>query len=71
MHKKTATAVCVTATRQEDKHNLDKICDSVKANYNDRFDEIRRHWGGGIMGVKSQAKVAKIEKARAKELRVA
>ena len=30
------------------------------------------HWGGGgVMGVKSQAKTAKIEKARAKELRVA
>ncbi len=71
VHKKTATAVCLTATRQEDKHNLDKLCDSVKSNYNDRFDEIRRHWGGGIMGCKSQAKVAKIEKARAKELRVA
>merc|ERR1712065_133573 len=50
VHKKTATAVCLTATRQEDKHNLDKLCDSVKSNYNDRFDEIRRHWGGGIMG---------------------
>lgn len=71
MHKKTATAVCMTATRQEDKHNLDKICESVKANYNDRFDEIRRHWGGGIMGCKSQAKIAKLEKAKAKELRVA
>ena len=30
--------------------------------------QIRRHWGGGIMGNKSQAKVAKIEKIRAREL---
>merc|ERR1712071_534409 len=70
VHKKTATAVCVTATRQEDKHSLEKVAESVKTNYNERFDEIRRHWGGGVMGNKSQAKVAKIEKAKAKELRV-
>ena len=71
VHKKTATAVCLTATRQEDKHNLEKICDSVKTNYNERIDEIRRSWGGGIMGNKSQAKVMKLEKAKAKELRMA
>ncbi|XP_065068387.1 large ribosomal subunit protein eL8-like [Rhopilema esculentum] len=71
VHKKTATAVCMTATRQEDKHNMEKICDSVKSNYNDRVEEIRRHWGGGIMGCKSQAKIMKLEKAKAKELRVA
>jgi len=34
------------------------------------MDEIRRHWGGGVMGGKSQAKVAKLEKVKAKELRV-
>ena len=60
----------MTATRQEDKHNLDKLCESVKSNYNDRFDEIRRHWGGGVMGAKSQAKVIKLEKTKAKELRL-
>ena len=71
VHKKTATAVCLTATRQEDKNNMEKICESVKSNYNERVDEIRRSWGGGIMGNKSQAKVMKVEKAKAKELRIA
>merc|ERR1711993_113133 len=71
VHKKTATAVCLTATKQEDRHNMEKICESVKSNYNDRVDEIRRHWGGGILGNKSQAKVMKLEKAKAKELRKA
>merc|ERR1712001_231702 len=69
VHKKTATAVAVTSVRQEDKHSLEKISEAVRTNYNERFDEIRRHWGGGVMGNKSQAKVAKIEKAKAKELR--
>ena len=30
--------------------------------------QIRKHWGGGIMGSKSQARVAKREKARQREL---
>lgn len=70
VHKKTATAVALTSVKPEDKHSLEKISESVKTNYNERFDEIRKHWGGGIMGNKSQAKIAKIEKAKAKELRV-
>merc|ERR1712157_397871 len=69
VHKKTATAVALTSVKPEDKHSLEKIAESVKTNYNERFDEIRRHWGGGVMGNKSQAKIAKIEKAKAKELR--
>lgn len=30
--------------------------------------KLRRHWGGGQMGSKSQARIAKLEKAKAKEL---
>merc|ERR1712176_333096 len=70
VHKKTATAVALTSVKPDDRHSLEKISESVKTNYNERFDEIRRHWGGGVMGNKSQAKIAKIEKAKAKELRV-
>ena len=51
-----------------DKLNLSKLVEAVKNNYNDRFDEIRRHWGGGLLGPKSSARIAKIEKAKAKEL---
>lgn len=30
--------------------------------------QIRRHWGGGQMGNKSQARINKLEKAKAREL---
>lgn len=57
--------VCV---HSEDKSSFGNLVEAVKTNYNERFDEIRRKWGGGIMGVKTQATKAKLEKLRLKEL---
>ncbi|KAM9307089.1 large ribosomal subunit protein eL8 [Pholidichthys leucotaenia] len=57
-----------TLPRSEDKGALAKLVEAIKTNYNDRYEEIRRHWGGGIMGPKSTARISKLEKAKAKEL---
>eukprot|EP00413_Alexandrium_margalefii_P045495 CAMPEP_0204587274 /NCGR_PEP_ID=MMETSP0661-20131031/47959_1 /ASSEMBLY_ACC=CAM_ASM_000606 /TAXON_ID=109239 /ORGANISM="Alexandrium margalefi, Strain AMGDE01CS-322" /LENGTH=262 /DNA_ID=CAMNT_0051596977 /DNA_START=8 /DNA_END=796 /DNA_ORIENTATION=+ len=67
VHQKTATVVCLTEVKAEDKPKLVTLCENIKANYNDKFDETRRKWGGGVLGNKSQAKVAKFEKLKAKE----
>merc|ERR1711893_368947 len=68
VRRKTASCLAFTAVNQEDRSGLNKLLDAVKTNYNERVDEIRRHWGGGIMGAKSQARIAKLEKAKAREL---
>jgi len=68
VHRKTCSILALSTVNPEDKPALAKVVDAVKTNYNDRYDEIRRHWGGGILGAKSQSRLQKLERARAKEL---
>jgi len=67
VHKKTATALAITSVKPEDNGAFAKLLDGVKANFNDRFDETRRQWGGGIMGLKSNNAQDKKAKALARE----
>merc|ERR1711931_471373 len=69
VRRKTCAAVCVDKVNPEDRSALSKLVETCKNNYNERGDEIRRHWGGGILGAKSQARIAKLEKAKAKEIK--
>jgi len=66
VHKKTASCVALTSVRQEDKGEMDVLCNNFRAQFNDNT-EVRRKWGGGIMGLKSQRVMARREKAIALE----
>jgi large subunit ribosomal protein L7Ae len=66
VHKKNAAVMCLTSVRKEDKADLDTLAKTFKSQYNDNI-AIRRTWGGGIMGQKSQNEQAKKEKAIALE----
>merc|ERR1719383_8424 len=68
VHRKTATCLALANVNPEDRPALNKVVEAVKTNFNDRGEELRRHWGGGIMGAKSQARITKPEKAKAREL---
>ncbi|TID29411.1 hypothetical protein CANINC_001985 [Pichia inconspicua] len=65
VHQKTATVAALVDVRSEDEANLAKLISTINANFIEKYDESKRHWGGGIMGAKSQAKVAKAKKALA------
>lgn len=67
IHQKNATAVAFTSVRPEDNAEFTKIVESCKSSFNDRFDDIRKIWGGGIMGLKSRHKSEKKERAIARE----
>ncbi|KAF9684023.1 hypothetical protein SADUNF_Sadunf04G0074600 [Salix dunnii] len=67
VHKKTASVLCLTSVKNEDKLEFSKVLEAVKANFNDKFDEHRKKWGGGIMGSKSLAKSKAKDRVLAKE----
>ncbi|CAD7675307.1 unnamed protein product [Nyctereutes procyonoides] len=68
VHRKTCTTVAFTQVNSEDKRALAKLVETIRTNYNDRYHEIHRHWGGNVLGPKSVAPIAKLEKAKAQEL---
>lgn len=67
VHKKTASVLCLTTVKNEDKMEFSRILEAIKANFNDKYEEYRKKWGGGIMGSKSQAKSKAKERVIAKE----
>jgi len=56
VHKKTATAVALTEVRNEDKAQLENFITLFDTNYNHNED-LKKTWGGGILGSKSQHRV--------------
>merc|ERR1740129_1905565 len=67
VNQKTCACACLVSVRKEDQHALDQLRSNFKAMYND-VTAHQRKWGGGIMGLKTQRKLEKREKALAEEL---
>lgn len=70
VHKKTAAALAITEVRSEDKSELSKLVQTIKEGYMDKSDEQRRHWGGGIMGAKAQARERKKKERAEREIKI-
>ena len=43
---------------------------AVKEGYLDKHEESRRHWGGGIMGAKAQARERKKKERADREIKI-
>jgi len=52
VHKKTASVVAVTDVKKEDAAALTQYANNYRQMFNDNAD-IRRKWGGGVMGIKA------------------
>ncbi|CCE93550.1 60S ribosomal protein eL8 TDEL_0G01830 [Torulaspora delbrueckii] len=59
VNQKTSAVAALTEVRDEDEATLAKIISTVNANFAVKYDEVKKHWGGGIMGNKAQAKLDK------------
>jgi len=69
VNKKTATAVALTGVREKDRQQFAQIVTVVTSQYNNKYDEMRKQWGKGVLGLKSKAALLKREKAQEKEAR--
>lgn len=65
--QKKCAAACITSVKKEDQKELEVLCESAKASFNDN-KEIQRKWGGGVMGVKSRHVQERREAAIQREL---
>ncbi|KAG7865804.1 hypothetical protein KL918_004283 [Ogataea parapolymorpha] len=65
VHQKTAAAAALVDVRPEDEATLAKLVSTVDANFAEKYEQARKQWGGGIMGAKTTAKLAKRSRAQA------
>jgi len=68
VHKKTATALCLTGVKQSDQAAFNKLVESITTNFNERAEVFRKTWGGGIMGAKTIHKVKMYNLQREREM---
>jgi large subunit ribosomal protein L7Ae len=66
VRRKTTSAIAVVDVRKEDKTELANLATIARESFNDNA-EHRRTWGGGKLGQKSAAKIAKRQRLVAKE----
>lgn len=58
VHQKNATCLCLTNVDKEDRRALEGLQDRFQDSFNKNTDAYRK-WGGGIMGLKTQARLEK------------
>jgi len=69
VHKKTSSVLAIQDVRSEDEAALATLVSAAKANFTDKYEDARRHWGGGIRGNKSIAKLRKRAKALGQDVK--
>eukprot|EP01000_Liburna_glaciale_P005100 NODE_4739_length_422_cov_9355.005362_g3747_i0.p1 GENE.NODE_4739_length_422_cov_9355.005362_g3747_i0~~NODE_4739_length_422_cov_9355.005362_g3747_i0.p1 ORF type:complete len:114 (-),score=35.79 NODE_4739_length_422_cov_9355.005362_g3747_i0:79-393(-) len=62
--RKTVSCVAFESVRQEDKPQLDSLTEIVKAQFNDRFDDIRKNWGGLELGRRQRTQIENQKKRK-------
>merc|ERR1712051_668443 len=68
VRRKTTSCLAITNVESSDRSALNKLVETVKTNYNERAEEIKKHWGGSSLGNKSTARINKANKAKSAEL---
>jgi len=70
VHQKTAAALVITEVKKGQQAELDILIQKARENFNDRYSDTVRKTGGQIMGAKHLAAKAKLEKQKAREIKM-
>lgn len=70
VHKKTSSVAALTEVSQADEAELSKLVSTVNLNFVEKYDEARKHWGGGTVGPKATDKRAKKAKAMEQDVTI-
>jgi len=66
VHGKTCAAVAVTTVKPQDRDSLDKLIGSINSQFADRFEDLKKQWGGQRLGDRTVAMLKKrAEKVKA------
>ncbi len=65
VHRNKAAVLAVTDVKKEDKSEFEQIVNAAKGHFNERYNEVSRHWGGGLLNRKQRF----VMDARAKDAR--
>ncbi|KAL6941995.1 60S ribosomal protein L8B [Hanseniaspora vineae] len=64
VNQKTSAVAALTEVREEDEAALSKLVSTINSNFIEKYDENKKHWGGGLVGQKAEQKRAKkVQKA--------
>mmetsp|Transcript_4097 Transcript_4097/g.6250 ORF Transcript_4097/g.6250 Transcript_4097/m.6250 type:complete len:266 (-) Transcript_4097:103-900(-) len=58
VHQRNATCLALTEVGKEHEAKLSQLSDLCRSQFNDNKEQLRK-WGGGIMGLRTQAKLAR------------
>lgn len=67
--RKTSSVLVVEGVKSEDERELSALVQAAKANFADKYEEVRRTWGGGLRGNKSASMMKKRAKAAGQDIK--
>lgn len=67
--RKTSSVLVVDAVSSADEKELSTLVQAAKANFSDKYEDIRRTWGGGERGNKSASMMRKRAKAAGQDVK--
>jgi len=56
---KTCTCLCFDKVKSEDKVSFDKLKEAIDTSFNQKYDDVRKLWGGLLLGRRTRDRMKK------------